>query len=383
MPKPWRLVTSPARNSAPVQVSEAAIRHAASLADNDKRTMSKFPPQMILIPVIAFLSSVAHAQILNEEGGLSAPAVAPTTVTGGGPYIIVVSDFDRSVEFYNAVLDMEPASGNLDNYVSNAAISTLYNANDGEFRNANYSLPDTALALELIEWRGVPTPASTDDQIFDAGSTKLLVFVKDIDAAIGAALSNGGTMLTPSGVPVSGGPFTAAVVRDPDGFYVELVELSPAPETGIEGNAIHGRFRLSVTDAELTAEFFREVFGFEIPSVGEFNDDPLLGEMTGLGVARNRVAFTMIPGSNINFEIIEYVVDDRQRVRYRLPAPGSPVLRLLFDSLEDLEDALQRARYAGATLADNNVTPVALVENVLMITIEDPNGLFLELATGF
>lgn len=345
--------------------------------------MSKSPPRMILLPVTAFLSSAAHAQLLNERGGLSSPAATPTAVSGGGPYIIVVSDFDRSVEFYNAVLDMEPASGNLDNYVSNAAISTLYDADGGEFRNANYSLPDTDLALELIEWRGVPVPASTDDRIYDAGSTKLLVFVKDIDVAIDAALNNGGVLLEPPGGPVSGGPFTAAVVRDPDGFYVELVEISPAPETSIEGNAIHGRLRLSVTDAEQTADFLRAVFGFEIPPVGEFSDDPLLGEMTGLGVARNRIAFTMIPGSNINFEVIEYVVDDRQRVRYRLPAPGSPVLRLLFDSLEDLEVALQGARFAGATLADNNVEPVALAENVLMITIEEPNGLFLELATGF
>ena len=345
--------------------------------------MSKFPPRMILIPVIAFLSSAAHAQLFNDEGGLSAPAAAPTTVSGGGPYIIVVSDFDRSVEFYNAVLDMEPASGNLDNYVSNAAISTLYDATGGEFRNANYSLPDTDLALELIEWRGVPAPASTGDRIYDAGSTKLLVFVKDMDVAIGAALNNGGALLEPPGGPVSDGPFTAAVVTDPDGFYVELLEISPAPETSIEGNAIHGRLRLSVTDAEQTADFLREVFGFEIPPVGEFSDDPLLGEMTGLGVARNRIAFTMIPGSNINFEVIEYVVDDRQRVRYRLPAPGSPVLRLLFDSLDELEAALRRARFAGATLADNNVEPVALAENVLMITLEEPNGLFLELATGF
>ena len=346
--------------------------------------MSRFPLRLALLLVAAFVNTATHAQLFNEEGGLSAATAAPTSVNGGGPYIIVVSDFDRSVEFYNAVLDMEPASGNLENYVSNAAISTLYNAEGGEFRNANYSLPDTNLALELIGWRNTAAPPpATDDRIHDAGSTKLLVFVKDIDAAIDAASSNGGALLDPPGGPVSGGEFTVAVVRDPDGFYVELVEISPTPVTDIEGNAIHARLRLSVTDAGQTADFFRDVFGFEIPEVSDYNDDPLLGEMTGLGIARNRIAFTVIPGSNINFEMIEYVVDDKQRVRYGLPAPGSPVLRLLFDSLGDLEDALRRASLAGAMLAENNVEPVALVENVLMITVEDPNGMFLELATGF
>lgn len=343
------------------------------------KTLSR---QLFLFSAIALVNQAAHAQILNDEGGLSAAPAAPTSVTGGGPYVVVVSDFDRSVEFYNAVLDVEPESGNLENYVSNAAISTLYNAEGGEFRNANYALPDTDLALELIGWRGTQAPPSVDDRMYDAGSTQLIVFVKDLDATVDAAVSNGGSVLTPGGT-FSNEAVTAAAVQDPDGFFITLLESLTPPNTSIEGNAIHGRFRFSVADAERTADFYREAFGFDIPEVEAYSETSTPDELTGYDVTGNRLAFGVIPGSNVNFEINEYVADDKQAVAYSLPAPGSPVLRLLFNSLEDLEAALQRALAAGATLADNNVEPVALVETVLMITIKDPNGLFLELATGF
>lgn len=332
-----------------------------------------------------FFNQAAFSQLLNEDGGLSAPT-APATIVNGGdiPYPIVVSDFERSMNFYNALLEYGPESGNMENYVSNPGILTVYNVVEaGGFKNATYSLPDSDMNLELMGWDGVTMPPPTNDRIYDAGSTALVLFVKDLNVAIEAVLNNGGSYLTESGVINSNPELITTVVTDPDGFYIELIQLQEAPNTSIPGNTIHGRFKVSVTDIEDTVEFYSEVFGMEFGPVGDYFINPARGEVTGLGDLRMRQAFSVLPGSNVNFELIEYDVEDKVRVSYRLPAVGSPRIRILIADPDDLVDTLAKARYAGARLPGNYEVPAVVGGPVTMMAIEDPNGAILELASGF
>lgn len=80
-------------------------------------------------------------------------------------------------------------------------------------------------------------------------------------------------VVTVGGAPVevplmygSGMRKRAVIVRDPDGYPVELVELTPAPATTApdESNIIGARISLTVSDLEATSESYRRLVGPEL-----------------------------------------------------------------------------------------------------------------------
>tara|TARA_R110000772_G_scaffold14958_1_gene42758 strand:+ start:63 stop:1082 length:1020 start_codon:yes stop_codon:yes gene_type:complete len=318
--------------------------------------------------IALFLPAFALAQ----NDAMPAPA---GEVTGAGNYIHIVEDLDKTLAFYHALLGAEPRGGmEPREFGSIEQVGQMYNALGAEFRGATIPVPNTDLGMEFLEWRGVQRPI-LEARFYDPGSPVFLLFVRDINVAVDAVINNGGSIVTPSGEPVGTGR-QFIFVQDPDGYFIELLQLDPTPATEQITNVLYAAFRFTVADANQSAEFYNVAFGFDFPEADDFNDDALLGAITGLGIARSRLLSGMVPGSNLNVEVLEFVKADKQKVQQSLPAVGSSLLRIF---VRDLDISVSKALRAGGVLAANNEQAVRFENGNRMQILEDRDGLLLQL----
>ncbi len=295
-------------------------------------------------------------------------------VTGAGNYIRVVEDLDRTVAFYYALVGVEPRGGLAQReFGVLEPVASMYNAVGGEFRGASFTVPNTSFVLEHLEWRGVDR-SKQHTEIDDVGTAVLLLFVRDMDAAIQAVLNHGGSIVTPDAAPVSieNGKFILA--QDPDGYFVELLQFSPMTmNLQSEGNVLTARFRLTVADAEKSARFYHYALGFAFPDAGSFSSDAILSAMNGTSQP-TRLITAQVPGSTLMTELLDYQGTADTRLQQQLPRIGSSMLRIF---VNDLDSVVSNALAAGAVLAANNEAQVELNGNRFQI-IEDPDGLLIQ-----
>ncbi len=324
----------------------------------------------------SFMKAVLFAVLLpvsvfaQNQGAQSSAA---GDVLGSGNYIHIVEDLDRTLAFYQELLGAEP-NGGTDPRAFGALepVLQMYNAVGTEFRGATIPVPNTDLGMEFLEWRGVQRPV-LEPNFFDHGSPTFLLVVRDIEASIASVITNGGSIITPTGEAVGTGS-RFILVQDPDGYFIEILQLEPA--SGMAGNVVSGGFRFTVGDANQTSQFYNDAFGFELPEAEDFVEDSLLGTITGLGIANSRLVFGMVPNSNLNVELLELIVDGEEKIHQELPATGSSMLRIF---VSDLDVSISKALAAGAVLAANNEQAVTFGNGMRMQIIEDLDGLLLQL----
>ena len=75
---------------------------------------------------------------------------------------------------------------------------------------------------------------TVNGSIQDPGSTRMQLQVRNLEGAIQAVVGAGGTVISSGGKPVElpagrGGAIRAAMVRDPDNFFLVLIEARPQP----------------------------------------------------------------------------------------------------------------------------------------------------------
>ena len=121
------------------------------------------------------------------------------------------------------------------------------------------------------------------------------------------------------------------IVRDPDGYFIELINLDGPPPAPEPGNSIGATFRITATDANRAVHFFETVFGFGVYEASDLTDDPLLGRAMGLGALSQRWAGSTVPAkpSTISAASHHAPFSSAARTRYHLltkPAvPGTPM----------------------------------------------------------
>lgn len=316
----------------------------------------------VLLPAIAVAQNAAMVMPAGD-------------VTGSGNFIHIVEDLGRSLTFYHALLGVEPRGGmEPRDFGSIEQVGQMYDAVGAEFRGATIPVPNTDLGMEFLEWRGVQRTA-IEPHFYDPGSPVFLLFVRNINVAVDAVRNFGGNIVTPTGEPVgTGRQFIFA--QDPDGYFIEILQLEQIPATEQMDNVLSGAFRFTVAEADQSAEFYNEAFGFDFPEADDFIDDNLLAAITGLEKARSRWLSTMVPGSNLNVELFEIVKADKQRVQQSLPAVGSSILRIF---VRNLDVSVSKALSAGAVLAAANDQAVIFENGNRMQIIEDIDGLLLQL----
>ena len=298
----------------------------------------------VVLASVAALSPVALAQ--NRGRGGPAPA---GEVVGAGNYIHVVADLDRTVAFYRTLLGVDPNGGVTNRpYAANEPVATMYNTPGGKFRGATFKVPNSDLGLEFIDWEG-NRAAPVKARVFDPGAPVIVLQVRRIEDGIAAVNMHGGSFVTPNGEPVrfsseQFSPRRLMIVRDPDGYFIELINPDQSSEAPEPGNVVGANFRYTATDSNRAAHFFNTAFGFDVVDATAFTDDPVLGKMMALGVVAQRFARSTVPGSTLGIQFAQYDKLDGRQVDQGLPRPGTSMLRLM---VRDFDASLAKAKANG------------------------------------
>ena len=158
---------------------------------------------------------------------LAAPAgaQAPGRILRPNAVLHSVADLERSVAFYrDAVgLTMEPSPGFPTG--ASAQIGAAFGTPGATVRAATFSIPGADVRLTLVQFSGVAA-SPIRQRLQDPGSVKLVVRVRNIDAAFARVRNRVAGVYTEGGAPMKPeGPAavnTAVIMRDPDGYPLEF-----------------------------------------------------------------------------------------------------------------------------------------------------------------
>jgi catechol 2,3-dioxygenase-like lactoylglutathione lyase family enzyme len=316
-----------------------------------------------LLPVRCRPIAADVSSILSEKAGrdmkrlitaaffLTSTILMGQSVLGVGNFIHVVGNLDRSIEFYHDALGLEmtgPPGPRA--FSANAVVSSLYDALGAQSRVASFKIPDSDMAVEIVEFQGL-NAMPVRPRFFDPGAITLSLVVNDIEATetrlhrikglewIGASRN------------------FSVMVSDPDGIFVQLQQVRKGPSpVGAAADDPKVRLGVTVEDPDRTAGFYQEALGFT-------------GRITGGGSARLQVPGDAFP---VDFGNPMYV--DRNPVHSAIHDPGSGVLRL---RVGDFDAVVKALRAAGARIVSAGGEPVNLGRNRAVI-LRGMDNLFLQ-----
>lgn len=309
-----------------------------------------------LFPVFIAASLAALAQP-------ALPTPAPTgEVVGVGNFLHIVADVEKSVDFYQNVLGMDlqgtPPTAPRP-FLDTPAIVNLYDNLGARYSVGVTLVPGSPMRAELEEWKGLDR-SPVHPRYQDPGAATLILTVRNLDSIVARVRKSGGSIVTTGGEPVTLDDTRAILLRDPDGFYVELIQPD-SPPASPAGNMLGVSFAFTVNDTEKMMRVFRDALGFQ-PQTGAFQSDKASLTLMGLPRAEVRRTTAQVPGTTFQVQFLEFAGIDRKPVHSRLRDPGSAILRLL---VRDLDSTVQALAAAGVAVVSHEGKPVTLV---------NPNG---------
>jgi catechol 2,3-dioxygenase-like lactoylglutathione lyase family enzyme len=332
-----------------------------------------------LFVLVAAFSSTMFAQQAND------PTVAPVIVLDNLAH--AVKSLDKTVPFYRDVLGL-PLSYTPDPLAQkpkplDADMSRFTATQGASFRAAGFLIPGASFGWELTEFTGISRKA-VRFEIQDPGSATLALMVRDIDKVVARVKAAGTTIVTAGGAPVNptGNPASKMreiVLRDPDGFFVELQQPDPLPAGAPpEGDVLGGSIQLSIEDTGKSVEFFHAAIGFEARPSSPWGTNDTVLKLIGLRGAQWRITHGAIPGLKADLALIEYKGVRRQKRVMSAADPGSPAFAMM---VSDLDAAVAQWKAAGGTVVSTGGTPVRLPGEAGRVFVRDINGFMWELFT--
>src|SRR6202140_3219067 len=209
------------------------------------------------------LATIALSTLfLGAIVGAQAPVPNPTNKTGviGLMHAIhSTNDVDKTLAFYQAVFGV---GGQVRPFASTGP-QILTNSPGATLRVAMTQLKG-GFNFELTEFGNVERQMNKQPDIADPGAPMMKILVRDLDAMVAAAKKVNAPIVTRSGAPVtvptSVGNAKAIIMRDPDGYFVEAIQGTPAADSP-EGSIIGAIMGLTVRDMDETLKYWNGVLG--------------------------------------------------------------------------------------------------------------------------
>jgi catechol 2,3-dioxygenase-like lactoylglutathione lyase family enzyme len=296
---------------------------------------------------------------------LAFSAVSPIfgQVVGVGTFIHVVANLDKTIQFYGNDLGLElTGAPGPRAFAANPVVEGLYDAKDSQSRVAVLRVPGSPLGLEFVEFKGI-SQKPVRPNIQDPGASALMLQMSDVPSVADRLKKAGATVM---GDVVQNG-FVS--VRDPDGFFVTLVE-STAGGT---------RLRLTVQGMDRTLRFFREQLAFQPSPATGFATDPDRLKPFGIPTAGYRGSSANVPGTMFPVEFLEFQGVERHPMSPGIHDPGAGVLRLL---VGDFDSTFGKLKAAGVPVVSAGGAPVTIGGNRRAVILRDPDGFFVQLLTA-
>jgi uncharacterized glyoxalase superfamily protein PhnB len=203
--------------------------------------------------------------------------------------------------------------------------------------------------------------------------------VRDVDAMFGALKKAGVPVVTAGGesVPIRG-KTRAVMVKDPDGYFVEMLQLDPLPETTApaSSNIIGAQFGMTVEDTETTLKFYHDLFGFDTQPAAGFSDNQNVMRMAGTVGARYRRSTAIIPGTSVLVEFVEFKDIDRKTYHSGVQDPGTASWQL---RVRDMSAMVEKLKAAGDIVISAGSEPQSVAPTLSIFFVRDPNNIVVEL----
>jgi catechol 2,3-dioxygenase-like lactoylglutathione lyase family enzyme len=321
---------------------------------------------MMRILLTLWLCSAAFAQ-----SGPPATSTAPAVV-GILNYIHAVNSLDKTLAFYRDVFGLEAKIQPF----PNPGVPALTNSPGAHLQLATLHFANAGFGLELTEFSGVDRKPG-QALATDPGAAAIQIRVRDIEPVFAALKKTSATIITRSGAPLPDGNFRLLLVRDPDGYIVEAIQVPPGADAPATGNILGAAMVLSVGDMETTLKFYRDLLGFEPTGKMEFSTDQTVTDLVGSPKdVQFRHMAANVPGTGAHMEFFEFEGIPRTRFHLRVPDPGAPAMAL---QVRDLDGLLARMHAAGVKVTSKDGAVVQFGPTVRNIFVEDPNGVNIEL----
>jgi catechol 2,3-dioxygenase-like lactoylglutathione lyase family enzyme len=264
------------------------------------------------------------------------------------------------------------------------------NPYDSYNRASNFVIPGTAapggteMTIEAIEIKGIKSHRF-NPPLSDPGASYLGLIVSDLDKTLALLKDEHFPVITVGGNPVElaswpgmTGKIRAVFVRDPDGYPVELIELTPPPVTTAHpGSKVLGGFvAMTVDDLEATCRLYQSLVG---PDFKFWVSPSLMGDKTYENLTNTpgqfRLAMAMVPGSPVIMELIEYRNHNKQFERAHFQDPGAA--HFLFMAKDD-DVIMPRIKAANMHTLSKSDAPVFIGPTTRSLFVPDPQGFWVE-----
>jgi len=311
----------------------------------------------MLRAIVAGLAlAAAQAPLLAQTS--VAPA-ASTVVHGLYNWVHSTADAERAFAFYHDVLGIELAASP---FVRNAAapegirpwsavvadelISDLTNTHGSRARTVFMRAPNTPFGLELSEFIEIEREHRPPNP-YDPGASRLIFGVRNFDVVAAKLAAHAAQVVTLRGRPVTVRGERTLLVRDPDGYLIEIREAPPAVVArAAPGEIVTTAIELTVDDTARALELYGGLLGFVVRETREADAAGLA--LNGLSGGRLAETVTVIPGSAIEVVFADFDLPDgvtAKPFRWRIQDVGSPQFQLEVRGLDALLERTQAAGY--------------------------------------
>lgn len=287
--------------------------------------------------------------------------------------IHAVEDLDTTLAFYHDVFGLK---GNPQDF-PNPAVPLLTNAPGVTLRLSMMPLPGS-MRFELTHFKGLErNPARA--AYTDPGAASLVLYVRDIDEAVASAKKANAPIVTTGGEPVeittSKGKARSIVLRDPDGFFLQVVQEAPAAGAP-EGNVHRVSLAYTMESAETTTKFYAGLMGVQLSAPTAFSKDPAFLKLVGAPKGTEfRKVTGVLPGPPAEVEFTEFRALPRTKFHLRVRDPGAPAMAI---QVNDLPGMISLMKASGTNIISTNGQIVDFGGGTHTIFVEDPNGMNLE-----
>ena len=298
-----------------------------------------------------------------------------------------VESLDKTVPFYRDVIGLS-TGGRGDPIAAqpqtlNEDMSKFTATKGAKFRAATFRIPNAPFGFELTEFTGT-TRKNVQPRLQDPGAATLVLQIRDMDRMVAKLKAANTVIVTAGGAPITpgGNPNSKArelLIRDPDGFFVELVQPDPLPATAADaaaGDILGGSVQLSIEDSAKTVAFLRDAIGFTAKPTGQLATNPTVVNLINMPGAQWRITHGNIPGTTLDFGLIEYVGVPRTKLIAGAEDPGSPAFTMV---VRDIYAAVEQWKKAGGTVVSTGGVAIKGAGGAGNVFVRDVNGFMWEL----
>jgi catechol 2,3-dioxygenase-like lactoylglutathione lyase family enzyme len=318
----------------------------------------------------------------------AARAVAEPVAVGLYNWVHTTGDAERAFPFYREVLGIELTRSHfrppddaplaiqpVAQAASDPLVWDLTDTKGSRFRTVFTKATNTPFGLELSEFFDIPRGTRLANA-WDPGAPKLIFAVRDLDAVLATVKMRGDPVVTAGGGPVITPVGRAALVRDPDGSLVQLVQASRAAVSAASpGQVVDTAIGITVASTAISLEFYRGLLGFEVRGTRPGTDAEL--RLHGLDGGELTETAIGIPGTKVTLFLSEFRLPGgvkRMPFRWRIQDVGSPQLQL---QIRDLDALLERTKAAGYRFLSVGGKPIQRAFGRFVFAV-DPDGVLVE-----